>query len=227
LSGHGAPPQGVVAPHRPGRSRGGPSDLSASYPGLLVSDKPGQPTATWTPFFLQEWGKYCWDCANDSPVDVTDVESATATAELDASFFRVRYDRLTPKEKLYLRATAELGPGPHRSGQVAEVLDRPVQSAAPVRANLIAKGYGLQPRPRRHGVHRSHVRRVSPADDAGHGGVKPPGRSPGSTLPRLPPTALVRAFACGVGRSTCSPAAGSRRWRSGSPDSSRQWSPWP
>ena len=99
------------------------------------------------PYFLQEWGKHCWERAQGSPIEVHDVESATATAtsELDASFFRVRYDRLTPKEKLYLRAMAELGPGPHRSGKVAEVLDRPVQSAAPVRANLIAKGMVYSP----------------------------------------------------------------------------------
>ena len=99
------------------------------------------------PYFLQEWGKHCWDCAEDSPIDVGHVELATvtATAELDASFFRVRYDRLTPKEKLYLRAMAELGPGPHRSGKVAELLERPVQSAAPIRANLIAKGMIYSP----------------------------------------------------------------------------------
>ncbi len=99
------------------------------------------------PYFLQEWGKHCWDCARSPVIEVQDVESATvtATAELDASFFRVRFDRLTPKEKLYLRAMAELGAGPHRSGSVAEALDRPVQSAAPVRANLIAKGMIYSP----------------------------------------------------------------------------------
>ena len=99
------------------------------------------------PYFLQEWGKHCWDSAQDAPIAVDDVESATvtATAELEASFFRVRYDRLTPKEKLYLRAMADLGPGPHRSGKVADVLDRPVQSVAPIRSNLIAKGMIYSP----------------------------------------------------------------------------------
>ena len=122
------------------------------------------------PYFLQEWGKHCWDCAEDSPVEVDDIESATvtATAELDASFFRVRYDRLTPKEKLYLRAMAELGPGPHRSGKVAEVLDRPVQSVAPIRSNLIAKGMVYSPA---HGdtaftvpMFDEYLRRVMPED---------------------------------------------------------------
>ncbi len=122
------------------------------------------------PYFLQEWGKHCWDCAEDSPIEVDDIESATvtATAELDASFFRVRYDRLTPKEKLYLRAMAELGPGPHRSGKVAEVLTRPVQSVAPIRSNLIAKGMVYSPA---HGdtaftvpMFDEYMRRVMPED---------------------------------------------------------------
>jgi len=61
-------------------------------------------------------------------------------AELDAGFFRVRFDRLTPTEKCYLRAMAELGPGPHRSGDIAERLGKSVTSVAPVRNGLIAKG---------------------------------------------------------------------------------------
>ncbi len=68
------------------------------------------------PYFLQEWGKHSWDAANTSPIGQHDVESASksAIAALDESFFRVRFDRLTPVEKRYLRAMAELGPGPHR-----------------------------------------------------------------------------------------------------------------
>ena len=64
----------------------------------------------------------------------------TAIAALDASFFRVRFDRLTPAEKRYLRAMAELGPGPHRSGDIAEALQRSVNTLAPLRGQLIAKG---------------------------------------------------------------------------------------
>ena len=70
------------------------------------------------------------------------MSSATtaAIAALDESFFRVRFDRLTPAEKKYLRAMAELGPGPHRSGSIAECLKREVTSLGPTRNNLIAKG---------------------------------------------------------------------------------------
>lgn len=94
------------------------------------------------PYFLQEWGKHSWDAADDSPITLADVEvaSVTATAALDDSFFRVRFDRLTPLEKDYLRAMATLGPGPHRTGAVAEGMGRASSAVAPTRASLIAKG---------------------------------------------------------------------------------------
>lgn len=94
------------------------------------------------PYFLQEWGKQTWDAAAASPITREDVERATATAiaALDESFFRVRFDRLAPTEKRYLRAMAALGPGPHRSGDIAEALGRKVTSLGPTRSQLIAKG---------------------------------------------------------------------------------------
>jgi hypothetical protein len=94
------------------------------------------------PYFLQEWGKHSWDVADVSPITRDDVEngSVEAIAALDESFFRVRFDRLTPLEKKYLRAMAELGPGPHRSGDITDELGRTVSSLAPTRSQLIAKG---------------------------------------------------------------------------------------
>ena len=94
------------------------------------------------PYFLQEWGKHAWDVAIQSPITRHDVEvaSTAAVAALDESFFRVRFDRLTPSEKKYLRAMAELGAGPHRSGDIAEKLERKVTSLGPTRNQLIAKG---------------------------------------------------------------------------------------
>ncbi len=99
------------------------------------------------PYFLQEWGKYSWQCARRSPITREDVERASAIilSELDASFFRVRFDRLSPLEKKYLRAMAELGAGPHRSGEIARVLDKAVQAVAPIRAGLINKGMIFSP----------------------------------------------------------------------------------
>lgn len=94
------------------------------------------------PYFLQEWGKHAWDAAARSPISALDVERGAreAVAALDESFFRVRFDRLTPSEKKYLRAMAELGPGPHRSGDIADVLGRKVTALGPTRNQLISKG---------------------------------------------------------------------------------------
>jgi hypothetical protein len=90
-------------------------------------------------------------------------------AALDESFFRVRFDRLTPAERRYLRAMAELGPGPHRSGDIAERLTRSVTSLGPTRNNLIAKGMIWSPN---HGdtaftvpLFDAFMRRIMPGDD--------------------------------------------------------------
>lgn len=94
------------------------------------------------PYFLQEWGKHTWNTATQSPITGADVEAAgkSATEALDKNFFRVRFDRLTPREQDYLRAMAELGPGPHRSGSIAEKLGSSVESVGPLRSGLIKKG---------------------------------------------------------------------------------------
>jgi hypothetical protein len=94
------------------------------------------------PYFLQEWGKHSWDVAPESPINLQDVTLAAvkAVAELDQSFFRVRFDRLTPAEKRYLRAMSDLGPGPHRSGDIAREVGRAVSTLGPVRQSLIVKG---------------------------------------------------------------------------------------
>jgi hypothetical protein len=113
--------------------------------GVQVTDEALQRIIAEThgyPYFLQEWGKHAWDAAEASPITLGAVELASraAVAALDESFFRVRFDRLTPLEKKYLRAMAELGPGPHRSGDISDQLDREVTSLGPTRSQLIAKG---------------------------------------------------------------------------------------
>ncbi|HAZ13737.1 MAG TPA: ATP-binding protein [Patescibacteria group bacterium] len=99
------------------------------------------------PYFIQEWGYQSWLMAKNSPITVSVVKSATIEAirRLDQNFFGVRFDRLTPKEKEYLRAMAELGSGAHRSGDIAERLGKEVQSVAPVRNFLIKKGMIYSP----------------------------------------------------------------------------------
>jgi len=99
------------------------------------------------PYFLQEWGYHVWNAAPASPITDDDVRAVRSSVidTLDENFFRVRLDRLTPKEKQYLRAMAALGPGPHRSGDVAAVLGVKVESVAPRRSGLITKGMIYSP----------------------------------------------------------------------------------
>ncbi|HWZ52727.1 MAG TPA: AAA family ATPase [Granulicella sp.] len=117
----------------------------AQHEGVEIQDEAVQLIIEKTqgyPYFLQEWGKHTWDIAPESPIRRQDVLNASteAVAALDESFFRVRFDRLTPTEKKYLRAMADLGPGPHRSGDIAEEFGRSVSSLGPTRAGLISKG---------------------------------------------------------------------------------------
>ena len=99
------------------------------------------------PYFLQEWGKHAWDVAVASPITGEDVQLASrlATAALDEGFFRVRLERLTPRQRQYLRAMAELGAGPHRSGDIAAALGTGSPSLAPTRSGLIEKGMVWSP----------------------------------------------------------------------------------
>ncbi|MYH29790.1 MAG: ATP-binding protein [Acidobacteria bacterium] len=99
------------------------------------------------PYFLQEWGYHVWNAAPSTPIADDDVRAARSSVigTLDRDFFRVRFDRLTPKEKDYLRAMAVLGPGGHRSGDIAAALGVRVESVAPRRSGLIAKGMIYSP----------------------------------------------------------------------------------
>ncbi len=99
------------------------------------------------PYFLQEYGKFVWNIATRSPVNVTDVKRAQPLVQnqLDESFFRVRVDRATAAERRYMRAMAELGKGPYRSGEIADVLGVKVTSVGPTRAQLISKGFVYSP----------------------------------------------------------------------------------
>lgn len=99
------------------------------------------------PYFLQEWGYQCWNIAERSPITRADAERAAemATKRLDDGFFKVRFDRLTPKEREYVIAMAKLGPGPYRSSDVAVALNETHQSLGPRRSQIISKGMIYSP----------------------------------------------------------------------------------
>jgi hypothetical protein len=98
------------------------------------------------PYFIQEWGYQCWNTADQTFIRHEDVVRAMGPviARLDEGFFRVRYDRLTPAERRYLRAMAEFGE-PCKSGDVAARLKVEITKLGPMRGNLIRKGMIYSP----------------------------------------------------------------------------------
>lgn len=99
------------------------------------------------PYFLQEWGYQCWNIALGDTIEAADANQAArdATRRLDQGFFKVRFDRLTPKEREYVIAMARLGPGPYRSSDIAVALGEKVQSLGPRRSQIISKGMIYSP----------------------------------------------------------------------------------
>ena len=99
------------------------------------------------PYFLQEWGYQCWNIAQGPQISAADALQAAdeATRRLDNGFFKVRFDRLTPKEREYVIAMAKLGPGPYRSSDIAAALNETHQSLGPRRAQIINKGMIYSP----------------------------------------------------------------------------------
>jgi hypothetical protein len=99
------------------------------------------------PYFLQEWGYKTWNKAESSPITYMTVNLATQEVieQLDNNFFRVRFDRLTPGERIFLRTMAELGEGPYKAGDIADKCHVKVSTLSTTRANLIKKGMIFSP----------------------------------------------------------------------------------
>lgn len=139
----------AIGPLDPGEAR-----LAVTRPaetaGVLVESAAAAAILAHThgyPYFLQEWAYETWNVADGDTIRLSDVERAGPRVidKLDTNFFRVRFDRLTPTEKKYLRAMAELGPGPHRSGEIAREYGAKVESVGPMRSALIKKGMIYSP----------------------------------------------------------------------------------
>lgn len=118
--------------------------------GANVSDEALNEIFTKTrgyPYFLQEWGYQCWNIAQTNSIELDDAvkAEASATKRLDEGFFKVRFNRLTPKEQDYVIAMAQLGDGPYRSSDIAEAMGERPQSLGPRRSQIIGKGMIYSP----------------------------------------------------------------------------------
>lgn len=100
------------------------------------------------PFFVQTWAYHTWNAAIDEPISGDDVDRAALAADhaLDSSFFAARIARIPPSEVAYVQALASLGPGPHRSGDVAGAAGKTTPEVAAFRDRLITEGVVYSPR---------------------------------------------------------------------------------
>jgi AAA ATPase domain len=113
--------------------------------GVTYADDAVELALEWTegyPFYIQQLGKHAWNQAADSPITRADVEEALPAAQtaLDRAIYEVRVQRATANERKYMRAMAELGDGPYRSGAVARKLGQSSTAVSTVRQRLIDKG---------------------------------------------------------------------------------------
>lgn len=99
------------------------------------------------PYFLQEWGYKTWNKAYSNPITYQTVNLATQEVieQLDNNFFRVRFDRLTPGERFFLRTMADLGEGPYKAGDISDKCRVKVSALSSTRANLMKKGMIYSP----------------------------------------------------------------------------------
>jgi hypothetical protein len=134
-----AAPEARLAIRRPAEAQG--IEVEEAAANAIIEYTHGYP------YFIQEWAYETWNIAEGNIIRASDVARAApiVNRKLDGNFFRVRFDRLTPTEKRYLRAMAKLGPGPHRSGEIAREYGAKVESVGPLRNALIRKGMIYSP----------------------------------------------------------------------------------
>lgn len=99
------------------------------------------------PYFLQTWAYHTWNVARHDPISKADVTQADRSVRraLDDGFFAARIARIPESERRYLRALAELGPGPHLSREVAARLGTTTPAVGALRDRLITDGVIYSP----------------------------------------------------------------------------------
>ena len=100
------------------------------------------------PYFLQEWGYQAWNTAQNTPITLSDIKKSNALVldRLEQNFFKSRYERVSDAQMRYLKAMARCGPGPHRTGQIAQTMGKSSRQVSSVREALIHSGMIYSPK---------------------------------------------------------------------------------
>mgnify|MGYP004570347359 CR=1 FL=1 len=95
------------------------------------------------PYFIQELCSAIWEelAPEQTVIDIDDVEHAIVKfyENLDLGFYKLRYDRCTHKEKMFIFAMAKCKKLPCSISNVAKMMESEVASISPYRAQLINK----------------------------------------------------------------------------------------
>ena len=95
------------------------------------------------PYFIQELCSAIWEelAPEQTVIDIDDVEHAIVKfyENLDLGFYKLRYDRCTHKEKIFIFAMAKCKKLPCSISNVAKMMESEVASISPYRAQLINK----------------------------------------------------------------------------------------
>lgn len=94
------------------------------------------------PYFIQTYGRAAWDAAASRSLDRTTAELALAEGneELDSGFFSSRWERVSPMQREYLHAMADLNLPIVTTKAIAERIGKPLSKLSVVRQAIIEKG---------------------------------------------------------------------------------------
>ena len=92
------------------------------------------------PYFIQQFCYLISKKYKDIDLNIVNEMKSIFFKELDKSFFKVRFDKCTPKEKEFMFAMANCGELPCTVASVAHIQNKDLKSISPIRARLINKG---------------------------------------------------------------------------------------
>lgn len=100
------------------------------------------------PYFLQTWAYILWNQARSPHINLQDVLRIKPRIlnSLDNSFFRVRYDRLTPREKVFMHAMTKCPARECTLAEVAKIMSSHSSAISRIREQLVKKGMLFSPR---------------------------------------------------------------------------------
>ena len=100
------------------------------------------------PFFIQALAYNIWNNAKGLNINIDDVKKAfeITLKSLDEGFFKVRFERISPKETQFVEKMAILGKGPYLYSHITDLLEGETKSWSPVRSSLIKKGMIFSPK---------------------------------------------------------------------------------